>query len=140
MSTETAPGYVAQGEAYDRDMTYIPDRVTAEDGHSRDPFDAQDLDVPTWPVQPGRYSLVAARACPWANRAIIVRQLLGLEDVISLGAPGPVHDADSWTFHLDEEEVDPVLGIHRLQEAYFNRVPDYPRGITVPAVVEVETR
>ena len=69
-----------------------------------------------------------------------MRQLLGLEDVISLGTPGPVHDADSWTFHLDHEEVDPVLGIHRLQEAYFNRIPDYPRGITVPAVVEVETQ
>ena len=28
--------------------------------------------------------------------------------------------------------VDPVLGIERLQEAYFARFPDYPRGITVP--------
>lgn len=140
MTTDTAGSYVSKGEAYDRDMTYIPDRITAEEGHSRDPFHAQDLDVPTWPVEPGRYRLVAARACPWANRAIIVRQLLGLEDVISLGTPGPVHDADSWTFHLDPDEVDPVLRIHRLQEAYFNRFPDYPRGITVPAVVEVETK
>ena len=32
----------------------------------------------TWPVEPGRYRLVAAKACPWANRAIIVRDLLGL--------------------------------------------------------------
>ena len=32
-----------------------------------------------------------------------------------------------------------MLGIERLQEAYFNRFPDYPRGITVPAMVEVET-
>jgi putative glutathione S-transferase len=140
MSTDTAPGYVAKGKAFNRDMTYIPDRITAEKGRSRDPFDGQDLDVPTWPVQPGRYRLVAARACPWANRAIIVRQLLGLEDVVSLGTPGPVHDKNSWTFDLDPDEVDPVLGLHRLQEAYFNRVPDYPRGITVPAVVEVETK
>jgi glutathionyl-hydroquinone reductase len=140
MSTDTGSGYVAEGEAYDRDMTYIPDRITAEQGRSRDPYQAQDLGVPTWPVQPGRYRLVAARACPWANRAIIVRQLLGLEDVMSLGTPGPVHDADSWTFHLDPGGVDPVLGIHRLQEAYFNRIPDYPRGITVPAVVEIDTR
>jgi len=138
--TSTDTGYVKKGEAYDRDMSYVPDRVTAEEGHSRDPFHAQDLDVPTWPVQPGRYRLVAARACPWANRSIIVRQLLGLEDVISLGTPGPVHDEDSWTFHLDPDDKDPVLGIHRLQEAYFNRDPDYPRGITVPALVEVETK
>ena len=29
-----------------------------------------------------------------------------------------------------------MLGIERLQEAYFARFPDYPRGITVPAIVE----
>ena len=33
-----------------------------------------------------------------------------------------------------DEGVDPMLGIHWLQEAYFNRIPDYPKGITVPAI------
>jgi glutathionyl-hydroquinone reductase len=32
-----------------------------------------------------------------------------------------------------------VLGIERLQEAYFARDPDYSKGITVPAVVDVST-
>jgi putative glutathione S-transferase len=137
---DATPTYVSKGQAFDRDMNYIPDRITAEAGRSRDPYDGHDLDVRTWPVEPGRYRLVAAKACPWANRAIIVRNLLGLEDVISLGMPGPTHDKRSWTFDLDEGGRDPVLGIERLQEAYFNRVPDYPRGITVPAMVEVETR
>ena len=82
------------------------------------------------------YRLVAARACPWAHRAVIVRRLLGLEDVISLGLAGPTHDKRSWTFDLDPGEVDPVLHIPRLQDAYFKRFPDYPRGITVPALVE----
>ena len=92
-----------------------------------------------WPVEAGRYRLVAARACPWANRAIIVRRLLGLEDAISLGTPGPVHDVRSWTFDLDEGGVDPVLGTERIQENYFKRFADYPRGITVPAIVDVPT-
>ncbi len=139
MSTDTLPTYVSKGKAFDRDMNYIPDRITAEPGRSRDPYGGAELDVQTWPVEPGRYRLVAAKACPWANRAIIVRNLLGLEDVISLGLAAPVHDKDSWNFDLDPGGVDPVLGIHRLQEAYFNRIPDYPRGITVPAVVEVAT-
>ncbi|HMG64512.1 MAG TPA: glutathione S-transferase family protein, partial [Streptosporangiaceae bacterium] len=26
--------------------------------------------------EPGRYRLIVARACPWANRAVIVRRLL----------------------------------------------------------------
>ena len=54
-----------------------------------------------------------------------------------MGLPGPVHDVRSWTFDLDADGRDPVLGIERLQEAYFARYPDYPRGITVPAVVEI---
>ena len=133
--------YTKPGESFERDMNYLPDRIRAGSA----PADALEgaygaqSDAPVWPVEPGRYRLVAAPACPWANRSIIVRTLLGLEDVISLGTPGPLHDSRSWTFHLDPAGVDPVLGIERLQEAYFNRVPGYPRGITVPAIVEVAT-
>ncbi len=115
--------YVEQDE-FDRDMDYLPDRIT------RDGRDG-------WPVEPGRYRLLAAKACPWATRAIIVRELLGLEDVISMGLASPTHDERSWTFDLDPGDVDPVLRIHRLQEAYFERVPAYPKGITVPAMVDV---
>ena len=91
-----------------------------------------------YPVEAGRYRLIAARACPWANRTIIVRRLLGLEDAISMGLCGPTHDERSWTFDLDPGGVDPVLGYERLQQAYFARFPDYPRGITVPALVDVD--
>jgi glutathionyl-hydroquinone reductase len=37
------------------------------------------------------------------------------------GWPGPVHGEESWTFDLDPGEVDPVLGIHLLREAYDER-------------------
>ena len=50
---------------------------------------------------------------------------------------GPTHDERSWTFDLDPGGRDPVLGIERLQEAYFARFPGYPRGITVPAIVDI---
>ncbi|MCW2509552.1 MAG: glutathione-dependent reductase, partial [Modestobacter sp.] len=68
-----------------------------------------------------------------------VRRLLGLEDVLSIGFCGPTHDQRSWTFDLDPGGVDPVLKIPRLQDAYFARFPDYPKGITVPAIVDVPT-
>jgi glutathionyl-hydroquinone reductase len=140
--TRTVPssGYgVEMSGAFERDTDYLPDRITLEEGRSQDSFE-KPLEVPTWPVEPGRYRLVAAWACPWANRSIIVRQLLGLEEVLPMGVCGPVHDERSWTFDLDPNGRDPVLDIERLQEAYLNRDPGYSKGITVPAMVDVPTR
>jgi putative glutathione S-transferase len=117
--------YVSSGE-FTRDQRYIGTRIT-EDG--RDGY----------PVEPGRYRLIVSRACPWASRAVIVRRLLGLEHVLSMGIAGPTHDSRSWTFDLDPGHRDPVLGIERLQEAYFARYPGYERGITVPAMVDTRT-
>jgi len=133
----TQGSYVTGAQEFDRDMNYIPDRIVRVDT-VLPPLDSGSA-VPRWPVEPGRYRLVVAWACPWANRAIIVRRLLGLEGVISMGVCGPVHDKRSWTFDLDPGGVDPVLGYERLQQAYFARYPDYPRGITVPAIVEEAT-
>lgn len=144
----TKGAYVTGGE-FTRDTNYIEDRVVADPEAARaaareEPSSIGDPRAAglteggqAWPVEPGRYRLVAARACPWAHRSIIIRRLLGLEDAISLGTPGPTHDARSWTFDLDSGGVDPVLGTERLQENYFARFPDYPRGITVPALVDV---
>ncbi|GIF03669.1 glutathione S-transferase [Actinoplanes siamensis] len=114
---------MSSGE-YTRDQHYLTTRITAD---GRDGY----------PVEPGRYRLVVSRACPWANRAIIVRRLLGLEDVLSMGVAGPTHDERSWTFDLDPGGRDPVLGIERLQEAFLRRVPGYDKGVTVPAIVDV---
>ncbi|MFF2197546.1 glutathione S-transferase family protein [Streptomyces sp. NPDC058157] len=118
--------YVTSGEEFSRDDRYLTTRITAD---GRDGF----------PVEPGRYRLVVSRACPWANRAIIVRRLLGLEEALPMAVAAPVHDERSWNFGLDPGGRDPVLGIERLQEAYFARDPGYDRGITVPAVVDVPT-
>jgi len=144
----TRGSYVTSGAEFTRDTNYIEDRIVA------DPAAVRALPAPppskigtlgyglregaeAWPVEPGRYRLIAANACPWANRTVIVRRLLGLEDALSLGRPGPTHDARSWTFDLDPDGRDPVLGTERLQQNYFARFPAYPRGITVPAIVDI---
>ena len=112
--------------AFERAPVALDERITA-DGSS------------AWPVEAGRYRLVVARACPWANRSVIVRRLLGLEDAISMGITGPLHDERSWRFHLDPDNRDPVLGIEWLGEAYRAADPDFDAGITVPAMVEIES-
>ena len=115
---------MAESGAFVREPVALDERITA-DGSSR------------WPVEAGRYRLVVARACPWANRSVIVRRLLGLEDAISMGIAGPLHDERSWRFHLDPGDRDPVLGIEHLGEAYRAADPDFDGGITVPAMVEI---
>jgi putative glutathione S-transferase len=118
--------YVIEGGEFERDTRYISTRITRD---GRDGY----------PVEAGRYRLVVSRACPWANRSIIVRRLLGLEDAISMGVCGPTHDERSWTFDLDPGGRDPVLGYERLREAYDKRFPGYDRGVTVPAIVDTTT-
>ncbi len=119
--------YSSKGKEFTRNTHYIKTRFVA---HSRPGTDDHS-------VEPGRYRLIAAKACPRANRSIIVRNLLGLADVIAIGLPGPTHDADSWTFDLDPGGVDPVVDIHKLKDAYERRFPRYARSITVPSIVEV---
>ena len=122
MGEGSGDGYVEK--SFERDTNYLSTRITADGAEG-------------WPVEPDRYRLVVARACPWANRAIIVRRLLGLEDALSMGICGPTHDKNSWTFDLDPGGVDPVLDIPRLKDAFEKAVPGYQRGITVPAIVDI---
>lgn len=111
-------------KSFKRSKSHFADRVTA---------DGRD----GWPVEAGRYRLVVSRACPWASRAVISRRLLGLEDALSLAITDPIQDDRSWRFTLDPGGRDPVLGIRFLSEAYDAREPDYPGGVSVPAIVDV---
>ena len=117
MTTDDAGDYVRSPSRFDA-------RITA-DGASG------------WPVEAGRYRLVASRACPWASRAVVVRRLLGLESALSLAVVDPVQDERSWRFTLDPDGRDPVLGIRFLSEAYLAADPSYDGGVSVPAVVDV---
>ncbi len=57
----------SQDGEFKRDTNYINDRIVAS---------ATGTEGPLWLVQPHRYRLIAARACPWAHRAVIVRLCL----------------------------------------------------------------
>lgn len=95
------------------------------------------------PVEAKRYRLIWSPVCPWAHRSIIVRKLLGLENVISVGTLDPIRPDTSetdWAFNLDENGEDPVLKVKYLSELYRNADPEYSGRPTVPAVVDIPSR
>ncbi|MDV2583015.1 glutathione S-transferase family protein [Alkalibacillus haloalkaliphilus] len=95
------------------------------------------------PIEPGRYRLLWSPACPWAHRAVIVRELLGLDTVISLGTASPMRpniDRVDWEFSLDEDCIDPVLKVRYISELYLNSDPSFSGRPTVPAVVDLTTK
>ena len=91
------------------------------------------------PVEAGRYRLIVGLLCPWAHRQLIVREVLGLQDAISVGVVDPIRGDDGWEFTLDEGGVDPVLGIRTLAEAYRRSDPEFTGRPTVPAVIDLTT-
>ncbi|WP_078546683.1 glutathione S-transferase family protein [Litchfieldia alkalitelluris] len=93
------------------------------------------------PIEAGRYRLLWSQACPWAHRSVIVRSVLGLENVISLGTASPIRPHlphVDWEFSLDEKGVDPVLGIRYMSEIYKKTDPKYSGRPTVPLFVDVQ--
>lgn len=95
------------------------------------------------PVEAGRYRLLWAPVCPWAHRAVIVRRVLGLEEVISLGTASPMRPSIprvDWEFSLDEGNIDPVLGIQYISEVYLNADSEYTGRPTVPAIVDLKEK
>jgi putative glutathione S-transferase len=92
-----------------------------------------------WSPEAGRYRLVVSLACPWAHRSVIVRRLLGLEDVVSLGIVDPLRDERGWRFTLDPEGKDPVTGLSFLSEAYLATDPEFSGRCTVPALIDTRT-
>ena len=102
------------------------------------PFGEQHGELP---VEANRYRLLWSAACPWAHRSVIVRNVLGLENAISLGTASPIRPKLAhvdWEFSLDEDGVDPVLGIRYMSEIYMKTDPDYSGRPTVPVVVDIK--
>jgi glutathionyl-hydroquinone reductase len=91
-----------------------------------------------YPAEPGRYHLYVSLACPWAQRAIIVRRLKGLEDVVSMSVVDPIRDERGWAFREGPGHgPDPINGFDFLSEAYFATDPSYQGRCTVPVIWDI---
>jgi glutathionyl-hydroquinone reductase len=126
-ATQSAEENESRGK-FVRQEHSIRDRITA-DGSSG------------FKSEPGRYHLYVSLACPWAHRAVIVRRLLGLEDVITMSVVDPIRDERGWAFRNGRDySKDPVNGFSFLSEAYLATDPDYEGRYTVPCIWDRETK
>jgi len=80
----------------------------------------------------GRYHLYISRACPWAHRAAMVRQLRGLEEEISISLVQPERYDEGWEF--SEEHPDPLGDREFLRELYTDADPEFTGRVTVPVL------
>lgn len=126
MRTAQVPAETAEDGRFVRQPNRFTDRITA-DGSSG------------FPAQAGRYQLYASYACPWAQRSLIVRRILGLDDVIGVTIMDPIRDERGWRFTLSPGDRDPVTGCAYLSEMYHATDSAYEGRVTVPAVWDRHT-
>jgi putative glutathione S-transferase len=89
---------------------------------------------------PGRYHLYVALACPWAHRALILRKLKRLEDVIGMSVVDPHMGHRGWAFSAADGSITPgstidaINGAQYLYEIYAKAQPDFSGRVTVPVL------
>jgi putative glutathione S-transferase len=94
-----------------------------------------------YPAVAGRYHLYISLACPWASRALIVRNLAGLQDAIGVTVVDPIRDERGWAFRDGPGfSHDPINGFAYLSEAYKATDPGFDGRVTVPVLWDKQTR
>ena len=91
-------------------------------------------------AEPGRYHLYVSYACPWASRALIMRQLKGLEDMISLSVVNYYMGENGWTFEEGKDVIpDPIINADYMYQIYTHAAPEYTGRVTVPVLYDKKT-
>eukprot|EP00301_Raphidiophrys_heterophryoidea_P024026 c7673_g1_i1.p1 GENE.c7673_g1_i1~~c7673_g1_i1.p1 ORF type:complete len:355 (-),score=62.31 c7673_g1_i1:124-1158(-) len=104
-----------------------------------------------FPPEADRYHLYVSYACPWASRALFVRAVKGLENVIGLTIVHPVFEKTSsdpedkhngWVFKVDPDfpecTTDPIRGCKTLRELYVKNDDTFGK-YTVPILFDKKT-
>jgi len=89
------------------------------------------------PFQPeaGRYHLYISLACPWAHRALIVRNIKGLQEVIGLSIVDYLLGEKGWAFTERPGCIpDTVYNSEFLRDLYFMADREYTGRFTVPVL------
>jgi len=97
-----------------------------------------------FPAEKGRYHLYVSYACPWAHRALIVRKLKGLEEIIPFTSVHWHLANKGWRFSTSSDNepgenvtADPLhQDVTHLRDIYFAVEPDYSGRFTVPIIYD----
>ena len=86
-----------------------------------------------------RYAIYWAVGCNWSNRPVIVRDLLGLQNVIQdqLVTKSGQTNVYGHGFGDKPEHRDPITGAYFLSEFYKRAKPDFTGRATTPTLVDI---
>lgn len=86
-----------------------------------------------------RYCIYWMKGCNWSNRPVIVRDILGLQDVISdrLTTPSGQNNKYGHAFGDGPGRKDEATGAYFLSEFYRNADPDFEGRATTPTMVDI---
>lgn len=89
----------------------------------------------------GRYHLYVSLACPWAHRALIMRALKGLEQIIPVSVTHWLMGEQGWTFSPGEGVIpDPLFNSRYLHEIYSRADTHYSGRASVPVLWDQHTQ
>ena len=92
-------------------------------------------------AESGRYHLYVSLACPWAHRALIMRNLKALDGMIGVSVVHWLMGEDGWTFKPGPGVVpDPVAHVPMLRDIYTLADPDCTSRVTVPVLFDTVKR
>lgn len=84
-------------------------------------------------AEDNRYHIYSGWFCPWAQRVAIVRELAGLQDIVSISYVDGARDARGWAFRASHG-ADPVNGFTLLRQAYDATEPGFDGHVSVPTL------
>jgi len=91
-------------------------------------------------AEAGRYHLYIARACPWAHRTAIFRELKGLRDIVGLSVTHWLMLENGWTFEPAPGVIpDSVNHARFMHQIYAKSEPHYSGRVSVPVLWDKRT-
>lgn len=92
-------------------------------------------------AEAGRYHLYVSLACPWAHRALILRELKGLASLIDVSVVSWLMAEHGWTFDERQGSTgDRLDGLQYLHQRYTRDDPNYTGRVTVPVLWDTQEK